>query len=308
MSLDGVFRGSERDISSMISLAENNPLRARREMKLIAKRSGKAHIIGVTGPPGTGKSTLIHLLAKEFRKKNRKVGIILVDPSSAYTGGAILGDRIRMQELSRDKGIYIRSMGSRGTLGGISLATGDAVKILDASGKDIIIVETVGAGQGEIDVRRFAHTIILVGSPGMGDEIQAMKAGLMEIADIFVVNKSDRDGSDDAVREIECGINVGEEASGSKAWRPPVIKTKANIGEGIGDLVESIEKHSKYLRENGLFDSLDKRNQRDNVLALVKHTFDVFIEGKVKDKAIKRTTDIYSAAEEVCRKYIKGFR
>ncbi|MBI5355721.1 MAG: hypothetical protein HZB68_04675 [Candidatus Aenigmarchaeota archaeon] len=220
----------------------------------------------------------------------------------------MLGDRIRMQELAQDKGIYIRSMGSRGTLGGISLATGDAVKILDASGKDIVIVETVGVGQGEIDVTRFVHTIMLVGSPGMGDEIQAMKAGLMEIADIFVVNKADRDGADEAAREIEQGISIGVEASGSKTWRQPVIKTKATVGEGIEELVKSIESHGSYLKESGMFSNLVQRHQSENVLAIVRHSFDVFIEGRVKDKAIKRDKDIYSAAEEICRKYIKGFK
>lgn len=311
--ISGILKGSEKDISKLISLAENDPRKAREEMKAVFRHTGKAHTIGVTGPPGTGKSTLIYSLAKELRKKGKKVGIILVDPTSAFTGGALLGDRIRMQELAEDKGIYIRSMGSRGAPGGISLATGDAIRILDAAGKDVVIVETVGAGQSEIDVRKFVHTIVLVTSPGLGDEIQALKAGLMEIADVFVVNKADRDGADEAVREIEASIVIGAEASGAPGWKPPILRTKARSGEGVCELCGSLEKHASHLKKKGIFGQLSEEAAYDNVLAIVRHNFDIFIEKALEKelrgsmgKAIKKK-DIYTIAEDACRKHIKDF-
>ncbi len=214
-------------------------------MKTIYPRSGKAHFIGITGSPGAGKSTLVDKIIKEFKSQGKSVGVVAVDPSSPFTGGAILGDRLRMQSHALDPDVFIRSMGSRGSLGGLSHATYEAALILDACGKDVVLIETVGVGQSEVDIVKIADTVALVLVPGMGDDIQIMKAGIMEIADVFVINKADRDGADKMAREV----NVMLDLLGERAWRPPVYKTVAEKGEGVTEAVAAFSDHQKYLQK-----------------------------------------------------------
>ena len=242
----GVLAGDKRSIAKAITIAENSPEEAQNLIAAVYPYTGKAHIIGLTGPGGSGKSTLIEKMVREYRRRDKTVGVIAVDPTSPFTGGAFLGDRIRMQELTIDDGVFIRSMATRNNPGGIAKATKDAVKILDASGKDVIIVETVGAGQSEVEIIKVAQTIIVIHAPGLGDEIQAIKAGLMEIADIFVVNKADRENADKAVMDIQAMLQLD---NGEKAWIPPIIKTVALTGEGVPQLIEKIEKAEAELVE-----------------------------------------------------------
>src|SRR5438874_6324713 len=210
--------------------------------------TGRARIIGITGSPGAGKSTLVAALAKHYRKQQKRVGIVAVDPTSPFSGGAILGDRIRMAELYTDRGVFIRSMATRGFLGGLAKATNDVVDILDASGFDIVLVETVGVGQDEIEIIRTVQTNVVVLVPGMGDDIQAIKAGIMEIGDIFVVNKADRPGADKTVTEVTMMMSLVEEHGD---WVPPIVKTVASRGEGIAEIDEALQKHLGYLKTSG---------------------------------------------------------
>jgi LAO/AO transport system kinase len=242
-----VLEGKPRSIARAITLIENNDPEAAELIARIYPHTGKAHIIGLTGAGGAGKSTLIEKMVKEYRRMGKKVGVVAVDPTSPFTGGALLGDRIRMQDLSTDKEVFIRSMATRNYAGGIARATKDAVKILDAAGKDIIIVETVGAGQSEVEIIKVAQTIVIVHAPGLGDEIQAIKAGIMEIADIFVINKADHDNADKSVIDIQSNLQLNSKAI---PWKPPVLKTIALTGEGISELIEQIAKHRCFLESN----------------------------------------------------------
>lgn len=239
------LNGDTRSIARLISLVESDSPYAENIMKTIYPRSGKAHFIGITGSPGAGKSTLVDKIIKEFKSQGKSVGVVAVDPSSPFTGGAILGDRLRMQSHALDPDVFIRSMGSRGSLGGLSHATYEAALIMDACGKDVVLIETVGVGQSEVDIVKIADTVCLVLVPGMGDDIQIMKAGIMEIADVFVVNKADRDGADKIVREV----NVMLDLLGDRPWRPPVYKTMAEKGEGVSDAVEALVGHRCHLQK-----------------------------------------------------------
>jgi len=254
---DGLRGGDRLAAARLISLVENEDPAAREIMRQLHQHTGRAHIVGVTGPTGSGKSTLVSALTKVLRRHSKSVGIIAVDPTSPFSGGAVLGDRIRMQDLATDPGVFIRSMGTRGSIGGIAVATNDAVNILDAFGKDVIIVETVGAGQVEVDIVRLAHTSVVVTMPGGGDEIQAMKAGIMEIADIFVVNKADREGADRAAAAIEMMLEMVER---EPAYAPPVLKTIATAEIGADKLCDAIISHFAFLQEHGLLE--EKARQR----------------------------------------------
>ena len=243
--IKGVLEGDRRSIARAISLVEDRLPEAEALMSALRPHTGHAHIIGVTGPGGAGKSTLIHQLVRKFRERGMSVGVVAVDPTSPFTGGAFLGDRVRMQDLALDPEVFIRSMATRGSLGGIAEATRDAVMILDASGKDVVIVETVGAGQLDVEIAKVAKTILVVLAPGLGDEIQAIKAGIMEIADIFVVNKADRENAEKTVSDLLSIIDV----SPRKSWNPPIIKTVATTGEGLDELVDAIMEHEKHIEE-----------------------------------------------------------
>jgi len=246
----GVLEGRKRAIARAISIIEDSGPGAADLLNTLEPYGGRAYVIGVTGATGSGKSTLIHKLAMAYRKRGHRVGIIAIDPTSPFTGGAFLGDRIRMQDLTLDEGIFIRSMATRESVGGISNAAEGAVRVLDAAGFDTIIVETVGAGQLDVGIAGLAHTVLLVLAPGLGDEIQAIKAGLMEIADIFVVNKADKPEADRTVADLMSVLEM--EDYGSSGWRPPIVKTVALTGEGVEELVRRIEEHKEFMRSRGL--------------------------------------------------------
>src|SRR5690348_10182697 len=219
-------------------------------MALLAPISGGAHIVGITGSPGVGKSTSTNALVAAFRKQGKRIGILAVDPSSPFSGGALLGDRIRMQDHALDPEVYIRSMASRGHLGGLSFTTPQAIRVLDAAGCDVVLVETVGVGQSEVEIAGLADTSVVLLAPGMGDGIQAAKAGILEIGDVFVVNKADRDGADATVRDLRHMISLGDRTE-PNLWRPPVLKTVAQLGQGVDDVIEAIEKHTAWMEESG---------------------------------------------------------
>ena len=244
--VEKILQGDTRSAARLISLVENGSGEATSALKALYPHTGRAYVIGVTGPPGSGKSTLTDQITTQLRQMEKSVGVIAVDPTSPFTGGAILADRIRMQRHSLDRQVFIRSMATRGHLGGLSRATNDVVDILDAMGKDFIIIETVGVGQDEVDIVRTAHTTLVIAVPGLGDEIQAIKAGIMEIGDIFVVNKADREGADRTVLEIEMMLEHGDSDSG---WRPRVFKTAATRGEGVEALVRGVLEHREFLFE-----------------------------------------------------------
>jgi GTPase len=307
--VDRMLAGETLAAARLISLAENSD-RNEEIVKLITAHLGDAYIIGITGAPGVGKSTLTDKLVKLLRQQNKKVGVIAVDPTSPFSGGAILGDRIRLQQLATDEGVFIRSMASRGHLGGISSATSDAVKILDAYGCDYIFIETVGVGQSEIEVVKNVDTTLLVLIPGMGDEIQAIKAGIMEIADIFVVNKADKDGVERTVLEIEMLQNLGE----YKEHLAAICKVVAKDNEGVVELAESIEYHRDYLQKEELF--ITNRKQRiemelkqiaHNKLLLktgefLKENYDL---NQLIDDVYDQQTDVYSVVNNLLNKIVK---
>jgi len=311
--VDGVLKGDLRAIARLISLIENDSPEGLRAVKLLYPHTGRAYVIGVTGPAGCGKSMLIYRLASEFRRKDKTVGVVAIDPTSPFSGGALLGDRIRMQNLSTDEGVYIRSMATRGTLGGLAKATADAIRVLDASGKDVVFVETSGAGQSEVDVIKVAHTILVVMAPGLGDDIQASKAGMMEIGDIFIVNKADRDNADRAVEEIQAMIELGAQEG---RWRPPVIKTTASSDRGMENVIKKIEEHVEYLSRTSAKEKLDRRSEGELAEALKYRLTDRLMAelkndsnfAKLVERVAARKIDPYSAADRLVSEYIRERR
>jgi LAO/AO transport system kinase len=242
--------GDPRAVARLISLVEDGSPLLREVMAALVPLTGAAYIVGLTGSPGVGKSTSTNALVAQYRAQGRRVGVLAVDPSSPFSGGALLGDRVRMQEHATDPQVFIRSMASRGHLGGLSAATPQAARVLDAAGCDVVLVETVGVGQSEVEIASAADTTVVLLAPGMGDAIQAAKAGILEIGDIYVVNKADRDGADATAREIGHMLGLGERRAPGD-WRPPIVKTVAARGEGIGEVVEALEKHRAWLAETG---------------------------------------------------------
>ena len=296
-----VLAGDKRGVARLISLIEAEDEDAFVQLGKLHSRTGKAHIIGVTGPPGSGKSTIVDRMAKAFRLMDKKVGIIAVDPTSPFTGGAILGDRIRMLDLTLDEGVFIRSMGTRGHLGGLSRAASGAVKVLDAFGMDIILIETVGAGQSEVEIVSHAHTTIIVEMPGLGDEIQTIKAGIMEIGDIFVINKADRQGADKTAMEIQAMLGLNPE---KPEWEPPIIQTIARTNKGIDALVEKAMEHYEYLKKSGNFENMLEQGIREELEVLIKshlgRLMDQVVDRERQDefinKIMEKELDPYTAA------------
>jgi LAO/AO transport system kinase len=268
---DAVLDGSARAAARLISWAEDRDERAWPALEAIHDHTGNAEVHGVTGPPGSGKSTLVDKLVDTYRERGQTVGVIAVDPSSPFTGGAVLADRIRMSRRSTDPDVFVRSMGSRGQLGGLAPAIHDAVRVLDAMGKDTVIVETMGVGQGEVDIVRTADTVALIAVPGLGDDIQTIKAGIMEIADVFAVNKADLEGVDQTVAELESHLRLAfEDEDAEDAWRPPIVQTIAKNGEGVDELVEVYEDHREHLEASGELDERRRDRAEHEILSLMK--------------------------------------
>ena len=295
---DGIRAGDSRALAKAISLVEREDSEAEAILAELYASTGRARIIGITGSPGAGKSTLVAALAKHYRKQQKRIGIVAVDPTSPFSGGAILGDRIRMAELYTDRGVFIRSMATRGFMGGLARATNDAVDLLDAAGFDIVLVETVGVGQDEVDVIRTVQTNVVVLVPGMGDDIQAIKAGLMEIGDIFVVNKADRPGADRTVNDVTVMMSLAEEHG---AWIPPIVKSVALRGEGIAELDEALQKHLEFLRESGELDRRNRERVRIRIETLLKEKFMGRLPDyeKILDDVVGKRNDPHHAAENI---------
>jgi LAO/AO transport system kinase len=315
--LKKIKAGDVRTASRLIRNLEDELPEAKNALKRIFLDTGKAHVVGITGSPGAGKSTLVDALITSYRKKEKTVGVLAVDPTSPFTGGAILGDRVRMQRHAEDPGVFVRSLATRGALGGLSKAVGDAVHVLDVMGKDLILVETVGAGQQEVDIINHSHTVIVVLVPGMGDEIQAIKAGIMEIADIFVVNKADRDGANQLSNELVSMLNMASGFPGG--WRPPIITIgncfdPLSFSESVQKLSVAIEDHYRSLEETGLLGDRMKRKAmieigealRDAILSPILK--EMTLSGEmdlIVEKLLKKESDPYTIAEEAARRYLK---
>ena len=265
--VERVASGDARALARAITLVENRAPESSELLKALFPRTGQAKVVGLTGSPGAGKSTLVDQLAREYRKEQKTVGIIAVDPTSPYSGGAILGDRIRMGSHFADPGIYIRSMATRGSLGGLARTTADVTSVLDASGRDVILIETVGVGQDEVDIVRLAEVTVVILVPGMGDDVQTIKAGIMEIADIFVINKSDREGAERVEREIRAMQSL---AAREDNWTPPIVKTVASAGEGVAELSAAISSYQDFLSRSGLAHRKQVDNWRERLLEMLR--------------------------------------
>jgi LAO/AO transport system kinase len=265
--VERIRAGDTRALARAITAVENQGSESHPLLKELFPFSGKALMLGITGAPGAGKSTLVDELARLYRTQSRSVGVVAVDPTSPYTGGAILGDRIRMQSQHADPGIYIRSMATRGALGGLARATADVATVLDAGGRDLILIETVGVGQDEVDIVRLADVTVVLLVPGMGDDVQSIKAGIMEIADVFVINKSDRDGAERVEREIKAMQSL---APRPDQWTPPVVKTVASEGKGIAELASAVAEYESFLRERNLLLRKKIEHWRNRLIAMVR--------------------------------------
>lgn len=323
LQTQSILDGNRLALARLLTQVENNSPEGRAALAELFPHTGKAHLVGVTGAPGTGKSSLVNQLALHYRRNaDQKVAIVAVDPSSPFTGGAVLGDRVRMRDLSGDEGVFIRSMASRGALGGIAQKTVSIVQVFDAAGYEIIIIETVGAGQSEVDVARLAHTTVVVEAPGLGDEIQAIKAGILEIADVLVINKADRPGVENTERALRSNLELahptkrifrhhGESMSVSapamdlNIWIPSIVKTVATEGKGIDELVEAIAKHAAHLRQSGDWAARDRARLGSEIEALLQETLlDRFMENlpqkeyaEIIEKVVNRDISPYEAVK-----------
>jgi len=309
--------GSISALARLITMVENEQPGAVEALRELYPRTGNAYIVGITGPPGCGKSTLADKITQELRKQGSTVGIIAVDPSSPFSGGALLGDRIRMRDIANDEGVFFRSMATRGTMGGLSKATSGVIQLLDAFGKDYILLETVGVGQDELDIVNAADSTLLVSVPGLGDEIQALKAGIMEIGDIYVVNKADRDGADRLVSELSLMCDLSTEIS---SWRPPIIRAIAVENEGIPELIEKIIAHRKHLESGEKLHQKRKERTKEEIVNLIRHEISGYIHhilendlvfDDVIDQITSRKKNPYSFAQEVTGplvQYLRGLK
>ena len=316
-----VLAGDPRAIARAITLVENEDPAGAELVRAIFARTGRAFLVGMTGPPGAGKSTLVDRLIAELRRQGRTVGVVAVDPTSPFTGGAVLGDRLRMQTHAADVGVFIRSMATRGHLGGLARATSDAALVLDAAGKDVVVIETVGVGQDEVDIVRTADISIVTLVPGMGDEVQALKAGIMEIADIFVVNKADREGADRLVSAIEANLSLQHYGDGE--WRPPILKTTATSGSGVSELAAAIDAFRDHAsgrapaHASGARDTMAARRRirgEYRLRELVARLFMYHLERRVLaageleamvDRIAARELDPYTAATDLVNRSIQ---
>jgi LAO/AO transport system kinase len=305
-----VLAGDPRAIARAISLIEDEAPAGARLVQRIFAHTGRAYLVGVTGPPGAGKSTLVDRLTSEIRAMGRTVGVVAVDPTSPFSGGAILGDRVRMQAHAGDPGVFIRSMATRGNLGGLARATGEVVLVLDAAGKDVVLIETVGVGQDEVDIVRTADVSIVTIVPGTGDEVQALKAGIMEIADIFVVNKADREGADRTVMSIEALLSL--QVYGKGDWRPPIVKTEATTGKGVPELLGEVERFRAHTAETR---GTRRRARAEwRMRELLAHRFLQFVERDVLaagefdatlDRIAAREVDPYTAVDQIVDRAVR---
>jgi LAO/AO transport system kinase len=299
--IERALSGDRRGVARLISMVENGGAELGDAMRVLYPHTGSAYSLGITGAPGAGKSSLTDRLVARARADDLKVGVLAIDPSSPFSGGALLGDRVRMQGHATDPGVFIRSMATRGHLGGLSLAAPEAVRVLDATGNDIVIIETVGVGQAEVEITDACDTTVVVLNPGWGDAVQAAKAGLMEIADIYVVNKADRPGSNDTVRELKSLVNLGE-----GQWKPPIVETVAVKNEGISELWAAIEKHRAFQEENGLLEQRRRRRVQHEITEIVAERYRQRVESEVADKLSSLTDEVcarkkdpYAAATEL---------
>ncbi|MEN8650868.1 methylmalonyl Co-A mutase-associated GTPase MeaB [Streptomyces sp. 21So2-11] len=305
--------GRPRAVARLISLVEGASPQLREVMAALAPLSGHAYVVGLTGSPGVGKSTSTSALVSAYRRAGKRVGVLAVDPSSPFSGGALLGDRVRMSEHSSDPGVYIRSMATRGHLGGLSWAAPQAIRVLDAAGCDVVIVETVGVGQSEVEIASQADTSVVLLAPGMGDGIQAAKAGILEIGDVYVVNKADRDGADATARELNQMLGLGE-SRGPGDWRPPIVKTVAARGEGIDEVVEALEKHRAWMEERGVLGERRARRaayevENIAVTALRGRIADLRGDrrlGALASRIVAGELDPYAAADELVAGVTEG--
>ncbi len=305
--LDEVLAGSHQAAARLISLVEDGTPEGYALLRRLYPRTGRAYTVGITGSPGTGKSTLVDALTKTLRHQGKTVGIVAVDPTSPFTGGAILGDRIRMQDHATDRGVFIRSMATRGSLGGLAPTTTDVAKVLDAMGFDVIFIETVGTGQAEVDVVGAADTVVIVLAAGLGDTVQTIKAGIMEIGEVFAVNKADQGDADRTTAEVKMMLGLRPPSDG---WHPPVLATIATSSEGISQLLHSVEDHRRYLEAYGLLEERRRRRRRAEILRVVElRTRERALEvarqsgrlDELTDRVYKGELDPYSAAEEILR-------
>jgi LAO/AO transport system kinase len=305
---DLVARAGQRDpraVARLVSLIEDASPALREITAALVPLAGKARVIGLTGSPGVGKSTSTAMLVSAYRKRGARVGVLAVDPSSPFSGGALLGDRIRMQDHATDRDVFIRSMASRGHLGGLAAASPQAIRVLDAAGFDVVLVETVGVGQAEVEIASAADSTVVMLAPGMGDSIQAAKAGILEIADVFVVNKADRDGADQTVRDLRYMISLAERDP--KLWKPPIVKTVAAAGEGADDVIEALEKHAAWSAESGELARRKHGRAADEIEALalgvLRKRMGDLRDGSalddLADKVAKADLDPYTAADEL---------
>jgi LAO/AO transport system kinase len=308
--IQSALSGDKKAIARLITLVENDEEKAREIIQRIYPHTGKAYVVGITGPPGSGKSTLLDKLIKLARNEGHKVGVIAIDPTSPFTGGALLGDRLRMQRHSTDPGVFIRSMATRGSLGGLAKATNDAVKVLDAAGYDLIFVETVGVGQVEVDIVKTADTVVLVTVPGLGDEVQAIKAGLMEVADIFAINKADREGTEMTYLELKMALDFEDEKWAKIGWKPMIVETTAFTLKGVKPLWEAIKRHRKHMEESGRLRERRAFRAREEVKTIIASTVAKKVEERLAkseakeliEEVVERKLDPYSASQIVMEK------
>ena len=297
--------GDSRAVARLISLVEDESPLLREVMAALAPHAGHAHIVGITGSPGVGKSTSTSALVSAYRETGKRVGVLAVDPSSPFSGGALLGDRVRMQDHATDRAVFIRSMASRGHLGGLSWSTPQALRVLDAAGFDVVLVETVGVGQSEVEIAGMADTTLVLLAPGMGDGIQAAKAGILEVGDIYVVNKADRDGVQSVTRDLRAMLALAERADG--AWLPPILKTVASRNEGVAEVVQAIEDRLEWMRGNGVLTDRRRSRARDEIEAIATTALRArfaHLHGDARldvlaAKVADGGTDPYSAADEL---------